>query len=188
MSSSQTAQLTRRGVVRGVAWSVPVVAVAATAPAFAASRRRTIITPGAPTKWGTGNEKHVQWDMLIDNGPVAIQSISITFTYAPTSAGPFTQFEIYGYPPSPTPRDYLWTYLPITAPTTTLTVTHGTIAANTTYNLHTDFGGGDNAAGTVQADFVIVYAQGAGTDSSQAFGPITWESSKSDKQHSHPLT
>lgn len=176
---------TRRTIVRGAAWSLPVVAVAATAPAFAASTARTTITPAQPVKWSNGNEKHVSWDIAFANGPVAIDTVTITFTYAPTSAGPFTSFEIYGYPPTPTPRDLAWTYPPITSPTSVLTVTHvADIAGGATYLLHTDFAGGDNAAGKVTAQFDITYVGVSGVFS-QTFGPTSWGSGS---QHVHPLT
>lgn len=171
--------------MRGAAWSVPVVAVAATAPAFAASMARTTITPAQPVKWSNSNEKHVSWDIKLENGPVAIQTISITFTYVPKSGGPFDFFEIYGYPPTPTPRDLTWTNQGVVTPATgQVTTSHGTIAAGATYLLHTDFAGGDNAAGNVTAQFTITYAGVAGSYT-QTFGPTDWGSGS---QHTHPLT
>ena len=185
MSTAMSARPTRRTLVRSAAWSVPVVALAATAPAFAASTATTGFTGvvGTAEKWSNGNEKHVSWDLQFTNGPVAIDELRITFTYAPTSTGPFTSFEIYGYAATSGPRDLTWTYPAITTPTSTLTATHlPDIAANTTYRLHTDFAGGDNAAGTVQATAQIKYV-GSTTFVSQTVGPITWDSGK---QHTHP--
>lgn len=185
MSTSVSARPSRRTLVRSAAWSVPVIAVAATAPAFAASTATTGFTgvAGTAVKWSNGNEKHVSWDLQFTNGAVAIDEIQITFTYNPTSAGPFTSFEIYGYPATSGPRDTTWTYPPITVPTSTLTATHTQdIAANTTYRLHTDFAGGDNAAGTVQATAQIKYV-GSSTFVPLTVGPISWGSGS---QHTHP--
>ncbi|MBL0749148.1 hypothetical protein [Nocardioides baculatus] len=164
---------------------MPVVALAATAPAFAASTASTDFTgvAGTAEKWSNGNEKHVSWDLQLTNGPVAIDEIRITFTYNPTSTGPFTSFEIYGYAATSGARDTSWTYPAISTPTSTLTATHlPDIAANSTYRLHTDFAGGDNAAGTVQATAQIKYV-GSTTFVSQTVGPITWDAGK---QHTHP--
>jgi hypothetical protein len=172
----------RRAVVRGAAWSVPVVAVAATAPAYAASGATSTLSSGAAVKWSNGNEKHVSWDLVLTNGPVAIESISLTFSYAPTSTGPFTSFQIYGYSSTSGPRDLTWAPVPFTPPTSTVTATHGTIAAGSTTNIHTDFAGGDNAAGTVQATATITYVGTPGTFS-QALGPLSWGSGS---EHVHP--
>lgn len=185
MSTSMSAGPTRRTVVRGAAWSVPVVAVAAVAPAFAVSTASSGFTgvAGTAEKWSNGNVKHVSWDLTLTNGPVAIDEVRITFTYAPTSTGPFTAFEIYGYAATTGPRDTTWTFPAITVATSTLTATHlNDIPANTVYNLHTDFAGGDNAAGTVRATAVIKYVGSPGTVT-QTVGPITWDSGK---EHTHP--
>lgn len=184
-TATSTVRPTRRTLVRTAVWSVPVVTAAATAPAFAASTATTGVTgvAGTAEKWSNGNEKHVSWDLTLTNGPVAIDTITITFTYAPTSTGPFTAFEIYGYAATTGPRDTTWTYPAITVATSTLTATHlADIAANTTYRLHTDFAGGDNAAGTVQATAVIKYV-GSTNTLTQTVGPITWDSGK---EHTHP--
>src|SRR5687767_15163185 len=90
----------RRTLVRAAAWTVPVVSVAAAAPAFAASlvASSTFGQVSDPVKWGIGNDKHVSWDLRLVNGPVAISSISITFTYAPVNGSAnFTAFDVYGY-------------------------------------------------------------------------------------------
>ena len=184
-TSLGTTRPSRRTVVRGVAWSAPVVALAATAPAFAASTSSTGFTgvAGTAEKWSNGSEKHVSWDLLFTNGPVAIDEIRITFTYVPTSGGPFDSFEIYGYSATTGARDTSWTYPAITTPTATLTATHANdIPANETYRLHTDFAGGDNAAGTVQATAEIKYVGSAGFVS-QTVGPISWGSGS---KHTHP--
>lgn len=172
----------RRSVVRGAAWSVPVVAVAATAPAYAASGATSTLVGGAAVKWSNGNDKHVSWDLVLTNGPVPIESISLTFSYAPTSTGPFTSFQIYGYSSTSGPRDLTWTPQPFTPPTSTVTATHGTIAAGSTTNIHTDFAGGDNAAGTVQATATITYVGTTGT-TILMLGPLSWGSGS---EHVHP--
>lgn len=172
----------RRNVVRGAAWSVPVIAVATAAPAFAASGATSTLTGGQPVKWSNGNEKHVSWDLILTNGPVPIQSISLSFSYAPTSTGPFTSFEVYGYSSTTGPRDLTWTPQRFTPPTSTVTATHSTIPASTTTNIHTDFAGGDNAAGTVQVSATITYAGIAGSFV-QTIGPVSWSSGS---VHVHP--
>lgn len=173
----------RRAIVRGAAWSVPVVSLAVAAPAFAASgATSTLSSGGQAVKWSDSKTKHVSWDLVLTNGPVPIDTITITFSYAPNSTGPFTSFEIYGYAPS-APRDTSWTSPPITVATSTITATHlADIAAGSTTNIHTDFAGGDNAAGTVKATATITYV-GVPGSFSQTVGPLSWGSGN---QHVHP--
>lgn len=183
VSSESNVGTTRRTLVRTAAWSVPVVSIAVAAPAFAASGASSTIVGGAAVKWSNGNEKHVSWDLTLTNGPVAIDTITITFSYAPTSTGPFTSFEIYGYSATTGPRDTTWTYPPIGAPTSTVTATHvNDIAAGSTTLIHTDFAGGDNAAGTVTATAVITYVGSTATET-KTLGPLSWGAGS---QHSHP--
>ena len=90
MSSSAPGRLTRRSVVRAVAWSVPVVSVAATVPAFAASGEgKASGLAGTAVKWGSGSGpsalNHVSWDIRLTNGSKAVDSTTIKFTYIPTS-------------------------------------------------------------------------------------------------------
>ena len=189
-TTMSAARPTRRTLVRGAAWSVPVVALAATAPAFAASTASTGFTgiTGTAEKWGTGQDKHVSWDIQLNNGPVAIDEITITFTYTPKSAGPFKVLEIYGYQPgsqTPPSRDTGWTSPAIPAAGVyTITATHlADIAANATYHLHTDFAGGDNAAGTVQATAQVKYV-GSPNIVPLTIPPLDWQPGN---QHTHPL-
>lgn len=183
LNSDVDLRTSRRTVVRTAAWSVPVVAVAAAAPAFAASGASSTLVGGAAVKWSNGNEKHVSWDLTLTNGPVAIDTITITFTYVPTSGGPFTSFEVYGYAATTGPRDTTWTSPPIVTPTATITATHlNDIPASTTTNIHTDFAGGDNAAGTVTATAVITYV-GSATTETKTLGPLSWGSGSI---HTHP--
>ena len=176
---------TRRTLVRSAAWSVPVVSLAAMAPAFAASVASSkLVSTSQPEKWGTGSEKHVSWDLTLTNGTIDITSISILFTYAPTSgAGNFTFFEVYSYVPVTGPRDKTWTGGGTFAGTASVTSTHGFIAGNSTTYIHTDFAGADNSAGTVNATYTISYANGY-TAPAQTLGPITWGAGS---QHTHPL-
>jgi len=183
LNSDVDLRTSRRTVVRTAAWSVPVVAVAAAAPAFAVSGASSTLVGGAAVKWSNGNEKHVSWDLTLTNGSTAIDTITITFSYAPTSTGPFTSFEIYGFSATTGPRDTTWTFPPIGAPTSTITATHtNDIAASSVINIHTDFAGGDNAAGTVTATAVITYVGVPGTDT-KTLGPLSWGSGS---QHVHP--
>lgn len=184
--SNPVSRPSRRALVHGIAWTAPVVAVSVAAPAFASSMTSTTLSgvAGTAEKWSNGNEKHVAWDLLLTNGPIAIDELRITFTYKPTSTGPFTKFEIYGYAATTGLRDLTWTYPPIVVPATTLTATHLLdIPANSTYRIHTDFAGGDNAAGTVTAAAAIKYS-GSPNTIYQTVGPITWGSGK---EHTHPL-
>src|SRR5688500_2682096 len=101
-----SARPTRRTLVRGAAWSVPVVSLAAAAPAFAASGTTSLTSNGGAVKWGTGPTKHVSWDLTLINGAVAIDTVSITFTYTPNGGGKFTSFAVFGYAPT----DNTWAF------------------------------------------------------------------------------
>ena len=169
----------RRAVVRGAAWSVPVVAVAATAPAYAASGATSTLSGGAAVKWSNGNEKHVSWDLVLTNGPVPIETISIEFTYTPNSGGPFTTFEVYGFSSSG-PRDTTW--VPSVVGGGKVTATHLGLAAGSITNIHTDFAGGDNANGTVTAIATITYVGVSGA-STQTATRVGWDSGSI---HVHP--
>lgn len=149
------ARPTRRTLVRGAAWSVPVVSIAAAAPAFASSVATSTLTGSAAVKWGESNPKHVYWDLTLANGPVAITSVSIVFTYAPKGGGTFTEFKIYSYSADPT----TWGFQAIPpSGSETVTATTTGIAANTVTQIHTDFSGADNSVGTVTATATITYA------------------------------
>jgi hypothetical protein len=183
LNSDVDPRASRRTVVRTAAWSVPVVAVAAAAPAFAVSGASSTLAGGAVVKWSNGNEKHVSWDLTLTNGSTAIDTITITFTYAPTSTGPFTSFTIYGYSGTTGPRDTTWSAPAITVPTSTITATHtNDIPASAVVRIHTDFAGGDNAAGTVTATAVIKYVGVPGTVT-KSLGPLSWSAGS---MHVHP--
>ena len=176
-ASMSAARPTRRAMVRGAAWSVPVVAIAATAPAFAASLAASTMTATTPDKWGNAGYFHVSWDLSLKNGPVAIQSLSLTFTYVPNGGGTFETFLIYGYNPS----DNSW--VPSAATTVapyTVSATHGSIAANAVANIHVDFAGAENSSGAVSAVATILYVNGA--TSSPTVGPVSW---RPGSQHAH---
>jgi len=168
--SNTLARPTRRTLVRGAAWSVPVVSIAAAAPAFAASGTSSL-TGGAAVKWGNGPTKHVSWDLTLTNGAVAIDTVSITFTYTPNGGGIFTSFTIFGY----APLDNTWAFPPIpVGGTSTVTATHSAeIAANSTTRIHTDFAGDDNSAGTVSATATIKYV-GSSTTVQVPLGAVAW--------------
>jgi hypothetical protein len=165
------ARPTRRTLVRGAAWSVPVVSIAAAAPAFAASGTSSLTAGGAAVKWGNGSTKHVSWDLTLTNGAVAIDTVSITFTYAPNGGGSFTSFTIFGY----TPTDNTWVFPPIPVDgAASVTATHSAdIAANSTTRIHTDFAGSDNSAGTVSATATIKYV-GSSTTVQVPLGAVAW--------------
>ena len=164
------ARPTRRTLVRGAAWSVPVVSIAAAAPAFAASGTSSL-TGGAAVKWGNGSTKHVSWDLTLTNGAVAIDSVSITFTYTPNGGGTFTSFTINGY--APTDNTWAFSTIPVGG-ASSVTATHlDNIAANSTTRIHTDFAGSDNSAGTVSATATITYV-GSSTTVQIPLGTVTW--------------
>lgn len=168
---------TRRTLVRGAAWSVPVISIAAAAPAFAASGSTTV-TGGAAHKWGTGQTKHVSWDVTIANGAIELDKVVITFSYVPQGGGTFTTFSMGGY----SPTDTTWTYVVNTAVSPyTVTATHeGNIPANATRNLHLDFAGQDASSGEVTAVATFTYVGGA-TQTKQ-LGPLGWAPGS---QHTH---
>ena len=169
----------RRALVRAGVWSVPVVSIVAVAPAFAASANTTLTAGGSAEKWGTGQTKHVSWDLTLTNGAVAIDTISIAFIYTPSGGGSFTSFTIVGF----TPTDNSWTFPPIPAegsPTVTATHTTG-IAANSTIHIHTDFAGSDNSSGTVSAVATVTFVGSPATFQVPA-GSVTWSPGS---EHSH---
>lgn len=157
---------TRRTLVRGAAWSVPVIAISAAAPAFAASTDATSAAASGALKWSspTDDLKHVSWDFAISIGTRAVSSVSVAFTYAPNGGGgtgTFTNLEMYIFSPVGGTQ---WTVtgIPATGGTNTATATSptGTLAANSTYTIHTDFGGSDNSTGTVTALITVTYVGG----------------------------
>lgn len=98
-TATQPMRSTRRNVVRGAAWSVPVIATAATAPAFAAS---PIVCPTLPAQsgWATTTSGTLgaassggyawdngQWIVYRDNGstsaPLTFTSTSPSMTVVP---------------------------------------------------------------------------------------------------------
>jgi hypothetical protein len=161
----------RRAVVRAGVWTVPVVSIVSVAPAFAVSAKATLTGSGFAEKWGTGQTKHVSWDLNLTNGAAAIDTISIAFTYAPSGGGSFTSFAIVGFAPS----DNSWTFPPIPpGGSATVTATHtAEIAANSTINIHTDFAGTDNSSGTVSALATVRFVGSPATFQISA-GTVTW--------------
>lgn len=161
------------------------MAVSVATPAFASSMSTTGFTQVAGTaeKWSNAKEKHVAWDLVLVNGPVDIDRLVLTFTYVPTSTGPFTAFEIYDHSPT-TPTTRTWDVPAIRVPTNTLTVPRvGGIPANATRQIHTDFAGGDNAAGTVTAQAAITYL-GSIAPVILSVGPVSWIPGN---QHTHSV-
>lgn len=156
---------TRRTIVRGAVWSVPVVAIAATAPAFAASANATGASASTALKWSgqTDTLKHVSWDLSISTGTRALSSVSVAFTYTPNGgggAGTFTVLEMWTFSPT---LGRQWTVTGIPAGgsnSATATSPAGTFAANTTHSIHTDFGGTDNSTGTLTASITVTYVGG----------------------------
>lgn len=153
------ARPTRRTLVRGAAWSVPVVSIAAAAPAFATSGT-TGLTGGAAVKWGKDANDlwHVSWDLTLTNGLKRIDTVSITFKYIPTSGRSFDTFDIRGF--NPTDTGWLHVVNPVTvAGEYTVTATHSAdIVPSAENHIHVDFAGlQNNSAGTVSAVATITY-------------------------------
>ncbi len=165
MSMSPSAMKpTRRTLVRGAAWSVPVVAIAATAPAFAASLNALSASASAALKWGPGPNKHVSWDLTVTTGGRAVSSVSISFAYTPNGgggAGTFSALEIYTFVPA-VDTGWVVTGIPVGGSTNTATATHNQtiIPANTISTIHTDFSGSDNSSGALAATVTVVYVGG----------------------------
>lgn len=165
-----TARPTRRTLVRGAAWSVPAISIAAAAPAFAASTDASL-SYGPAVKWGTGNDgdlKHVSWDLVLTNGSKEIDTIQITFTYTKVNNSSYLGkiFTIRGYG---TTAPATWTVSPNAAtllanPSNTVVATNAVnILPSKTLNIHTDFAGDDNSIGDVRASILITYVGGTST-------------------------
>lgn len=151
--------------MHGAVWSVPVVAIAATAPAFAASANATGASAGAALKWSsqTDSLKHVSWDLSISTGTRALSSVSVAFTYTPNGGGgtgTFTVLEMWTYSPTLGQQWDVTGIPPAGSNSATATSPTGTFAANTTHSIHTDFGGTDNSTGTLTASITVTYVGG----------------------------
>jgi len=162
-TTMSAARPTRRTLVRGAAWSVPVVAIAATAPAFAASVSARLSSDNTPLKWGNGNDpKHISWDLTLTNpSSLAIVSVTLTFTYRRANLDPYAGlvFEIYNI--SPSSNTTAWGTPVVSTTGGTATVTNGgTIPSGGAITIHTDFSGNDNSTGDVRVEAVITYAGG----------------------------
>jgi hypothetical protein len=106
MSSSQTVarqRVSRRTVTRGVAWSVPAVAVSVAAPAFAASTAAVQVASLTVCQCAGGGEKKyvvtatfnktdtAQFDLtnvLITEGGLPVKTQNTTTATIPAGAGP----------------------------------------------------------------------------------------------------
>ncbi|MEO5663112.1 MAG: hypothetical protein ABIR39_07500 [Nocardioides sp.] len=161
-----TARPTRRTLVRGAAWSVPVVSIAAVAPAFAASiKGAAVLSAGIADKWGKDAQDywHVSWDLKLVNGAKIIDFVSITITYAPTMTNRgFDSAAIRDYNPS-LPNAWSVTVNPVTtAGQYTVTATRqANIAAGATTFIHADFKGlNSNSAGAIGATGLVTYTDG----------------------------
>ena len=184
------ARPTRRTIVLGAAWSIPVVAIAATAPAFAASANATGASAGSALKWSgqTDSLKHVSWDLSISTGTRALSSVSVAFTYAPKGgggAGTFTVLEMWTFAPT-LGQQWTVTGIPSTGGSNSATATSpaGTFAANTMHSIHTDFGGTDNSTGTLTASITVTYV-GGGT-STLPLLTETWSQASPGNQEPAP--
>jgi hypothetical protein len=161
----------RRAVMRTAAWSVPVISVAATAPAFAASPQSTV-TWGTPVKWGSGQQKNVSWDLSLSAGTREIDEVAITFTYTPAGNGSF-EAQTFVIRTAGQLSDGTWRKTPSAGQTSTITARRTTnIAAGSNTLLHVNFTGGDNSSGTVSASIVITYVGGDTTTVNT--GNVAW--------------
>ena len=87
MEPKSTFESSRRSVVRGIAWTAPVVAVGAAAPAFAASRRKFAITLFTTRNSGSGSSVKYEFKLTIRNDGDSSASPIITFTLDPAYGG-----------------------------------------------------------------------------------------------------
>lgn len=166
----------RRALVRSAAWSVPVVAVVATAPAYAASgTARLVPDPGTAVKWGKDAKDlwHISWDLTLTTGAKRVRTVTIVFTYIPTSGRSFDTFEARGF----NPVDLGWkhTIEPVSVPGRYMVsaIHAAEIAALTTHQLHVDFAGlANNSAGTVEAGATITYTDS--TSDTVTISPVSW--------------
>lgn len=105
-----TTSPSRRTVAKGIAWSVPVVAVTAASPAYAASGRKPSLKPGKAYKWPgascagspnvpstvTGNKAYLFTFQVTNNDPtkkIYLYCVTLTTTSAIT-------FEVIGTDPA----------------------------------------------------------------------------------------
>ena len=154
---------TRRTIVRSAAWSVPVVAVAVAAPAFAASTGSKLTWVDPPVKWGGGGDPfHVSWDLVLTNGSRVIDKVVFTFTYYRANGTAYAglTFVIYNF--SPSAHTTAWTPIAVTNAGQTATATNeGDVVAGGVLNIHTDFIGSDNSIGKVSLSAAITYTTGS---------------------------
>ena len=161
---------TRRTLVRSAAWTLPVVSIVATAPAFAASPDASCASASTALKWSspTDDLKHVSWDFAIAIGTRPLSSVSVAFTYTPNGGGgtgTFTTLQTYIFSPT-VGSQWGVAGIPATGGTNTATATSPagtTLAANTTFTVHTDFAGTDNSTGTLTASIAVNYFKGGTT-------------------------
>lgn len=74
----------RRTVIRGVAWTAPVVAVAVAAPSFAATPTLGRFVSFLPS-YVAGGTKQYTISTVIDPGPLAVTSLQVRFTLSGNS-------------------------------------------------------------------------------------------------------
>ena len=85
MDSASSHRSSRRAVVRGIAWTAPVVALAATAPAFASSTQRFSITSFTSRNSSNGSSiSSIKYELklTIKNEGTTAASPQITFVFA----------------------------------------------------------------------------------------------------------
>lgn len=174
----------RRSFVRAAAWTVPVVSIAAAAPAYALTTAATLVA-GTADKWGKDAYErwHVSWDLQLTKSTVDIDSVTITVTYAPSMKDRgFDTVDVLGF----TPLDAGWVVTGTTANAVTgeytVTATHdANILAGNAVNIHFDFAGlNSNSAGDIWARGTVTYV-GGGTSPLSAL-PQSWSPRP---EHSH---
>ena len=181
-TSLSAARPSRRAIVRGAAWSVPVIAVAAAAPAFATSGEgKASGLANTAVKWGSGSGpgalNHVSWDIQLSNGGKVIDSTTVKFTYIPTSGAGrgFDAATILGFDPTNTAN---WDKTGITNPVAGQYVISASNtddhAAFSSYSVHVDFyGTANNSAGTVEA--VVTFTYKDTTTSTVTIPQVSWK-------------
>lgn len=174
----------RRSFVRAAAWTVPVVSIAAAAPAYALTTTGVVgsVAGSAVSYNDTSSRRHVAWDLSLTNGAVAITSITIRLNYNAVSGNlNFGAFHVYGYTTPGALKDNGWQT--ILTGSGTVTFTHGPLPARATTFIHTDYRASNNssALGSIAAAITLDYADG--TSSTSNIG-ATWVEALDG--HTHP--
>lgn len=126
----------RRAVVRAVAWTAPVIAIAAAAPAFASSAQLRVIDFTSKDV-SAGQSTKYQLAVTLTNSGASVSGYTITFTFDPAYGGVTVANQATGYDRSRSGNTatYVSTTAVLSSGTTTLTFDVNTSTANATANI-----------------------------------------------------